>query len=52
MKSIDTLITEAIAVRALLQATLQRSVRSLLNEGLHWRELPRNSPRQNPRLAR
>jgi hypothetical protein len=48
----DTLITEAIAVRALLQATLQQKCPKLVERGLALARTAQKFAAPNPRLAR
>jgi hypothetical protein len=48
----DTLITEAIAVRALLQATLQQKCPKLVERGLALARTAQKFAAPNPSLAR
>ena len=51
-EQVDTLITEAIAVRALLQATLQQKCPKLVERGLALARTAQKFAAPNPRLAR
>ncbi len=52
VEQVDTLITEAIAVRALLQATLQQKCPKLVERGLALARTAQKFAAPNPRLAR
>jgi hypothetical protein len=52
VEQVDTLITEAIAVRALLQATLQQKCPKLVERGLALARTAQKFDAPNPRLTR